>query len=302
MLHFLEYISKLKKLEKEFNINEFHSLISTKNNISIYKEWKEKNNQLRLEYRAGNNECIPRSDEKIIIQYLESNNFFQRAKTVYLIDLFPHFSEKIFDACIHSGVNTLNPSANSIFVKSPIRVYGVFDVKKKVIGYIKEGSKLEKIGAIRLLYWTRGLIGKTSRIIYKWDGVEYRKQFVKRKPNDGFEKRVKELERLKEETECFLIHRIEEENDIEILRELFIRVPNEIEALYPSNQNKARILFDLKHRESVLKINLPYRKLRGVTDQNRRDELLIEIREEVKKLKTDVEHKIQESLKNWKGN
>jgi len=64
-------------------------------------------------------------------------------------------SEKVVDALIEEGIYESDPSLNGVYIEPCLQSLGVVQTSKKVMGYVLDGSDVEKMGALKLLYWVR---------------------------------------------------------------------------------------------------------------------------------------------------
>ncbi len=135
-------------IEELFNLFQSHV---EQEKVFLYERYE--NDQLFIAFRNSYGKHLDESESTYLTEILRDEEW--KWFVPHVVRVMEKFPNSLLEALMHTAINEKDPSYNGIFIDPCIRVYDVFSVNKIVLGYLKNGTYEEKIGALKAIYWTR---------------------------------------------------------------------------------------------------------------------------------------------------
>lgn len=300
---YLQLNDALNKVKHDYDSDRFYRDSEyRKEQEPFLRKTGEEQQRLLLQYRHANPVLTPHDEESMILELMDPK---KSSRVAFVLRIMPGFSRSLLRAMIKAACDCMDPSSNRIFIEPCTRFFDAFAVNDVVLDFVVNGTKEEKIGAMRCFYWIRSRIVRfqicngpmqEELIEYRWNGKAYTNQDENRKYLSLGEAALNEykpkVELMLATRQKILLDRLSVETDVDVLLALFRELPESPDVFPDEFQSMARKLYLANERELVLATVEPYRKLAGVSDDALRAKIHEEARKESAKLKAEVQMKI----------
>lgn len=213
-------------------------------------------NQFRMQFK-----CFRETDIEILKGFLRDDD-----KKWFVADLLDHLQEfprDLLRPMLYAAVHESDPSFNNEFIKPCRRVFDYVDIQKILLDIFQNGSKDEKIGVLKTLYWARPTVyslqvhsgdnvtEQHGCDVFEWDdelkSYNYGFNFVEDK--GVFDREHSRQQTAYEEQLNTILSEFYKTDDIELKYQIALRLPKELNGYPKELKNQAKqFLIDKKEQ------------------------------------------------------